>query len=73
MDTHLRSILKAVSYRVMGSAVTVVIAWVVTSQIALAAQIGVADTLVKILPFYVHERIWQRVPLGRKEGPEYEI
>jgi len=65
--------MKAVSYRMVGSAVTIAIAWVLTGKIRLAAQIGIADTVIKICAFYAHERLWDRVPLGRKEGPEYEI
>lgn len=73
MDTHLRSLIKAITYRVFGALATFLIAWLVTGRIRSALQIGIADTLLKICVFYVHERLWDRVNLGRLEGPEYEI
>jgi uncharacterized membrane protein len=73
METHLRSIVKALSYRVVGTIVTFVVALVLTKSFDLAAQIGILDTVVKIGAFYFHERLWHRIKLGKIEPVEYEI
>ena len=73
MESHLRSILKGVSWRVGGTSVTIVVAWLLTGSINIAAKIGVIETVLKIGVFYVHERIWNRVSIGKKETPEYQI
>ena len=64
METHRRSLAKAVSWRVFALAITVVITWVVTGEAALAASVGVLDAVVKIGSFYLHERAWNRLKFG---------
>ena len=49
------------------------VAWVVTGQLEFAATIGVADALVKLGAYYLHERAWNRVGYGRPREPEYRI
>ncbi|OHB67843.1 MAG: hypothetical protein A2Y77_10410 [Planctomycetes bacterium RBG_13_62_9] len=73
VETHVRSILKAVTWRVGGTIVTCVVAWLVTGSPGLAAKIGVVDTLIKIVAFYGHERLWNRLNIGKIEPPEYHI
>lgn len=73
METHSRSIFKAVTWRAGGTVVTCAVAWVLTGNIDLAAKIGLLDTAVKIGAFYLHERLWNRVNFGRLEPPEYQI
>jgi uncharacterized membrane protein len=73
VESHLRSIVKAITWRTGGTIVTFAVAWVLTKRIELAAQIGLVDTLVKIGAFYGHERIWNRLKFGREKPPEYQI
>ena len=72
-ESHYRSIIKAMTYRVQGTIVTCLVAWVLTGSLELAAQIGVLDTTLKIGAFYVHERIWNRVDFGKVKPPDYQI
>ena len=73
METHFRSILKAVSWRIGGTLVTFGVAWFLTKSIDLATQIGLLDTGLKIGAFYFHERLWHRIKMGKIEPVEYEI
>ncbi len=73
VESHLRSIAKALTWRFGGTIVTFVVAWILTKELELAAQIGVADTAIKIGAFYVHERIWNRLQFGKAKAPEYQI
>ena len=73
METHARSILKALSYRSLGFLVTASVAWAVTGRLGLAASIGLADTVMKLGAYYVHERAWLKVRYGRLHPPEYQI
>ncbi len=73
MESHVRSIAKAVTWRTGGTLVTFVVAWVMTRKLDLAAQIGLLDTAVKVAAFYVHERLWNRVGFGKLKPPEYQI
>lgn len=73
MESHFRSIIKAITWRTGGTAVTFAVAWMLTKKLELAAQIGVFDTVVKIGAFYIHERVWNRLNFGKKKPPEYHI
>lgn len=72
METKLRSFLKAFTYRFSGLFGTLFLVWIVTGELNLAAMVSVADTLIKIAAFYVHERVWHKIPYG-KEHIEYQI
>ena len=73
MESHFRSIVKAVTWRVGGTLVTFVVAWILTKKLELSLQIGMVDTVIKIGVFYAHERVWEKIRFGRKKFPEYQI
>ena len=73
METSARSIAKAVSYRILGSAVTGMIVFLLTGKGALSLGAGALDIVLKIGAYFVHERIWDRIEFGRAKPPEYEI
>jgi uncharacterized membrane protein len=73
MDSHIRSIVKSLSWRMGGLVVTLVVAYAITRQAALAASIGVADTVVKLFAYYIHERAWLKIRFGQRSPSEYEI
>lgn len=73
METHYRSIIKAVSWRAGGTVVTCLVAWSLTGNLDLATKIGIFDTAIKIGVFYFHERMWNRLDFGKQKPPEYEI
>ena len=75
MESHARSIAKAVSYRVLGSASTALIVYAGTRSWTFSAGAGAADAFIKLGLYFVHERIWNHIPYGREpqKAPEYEI
>ncbi len=73
MESHKRSIAKALTWRLMGSTATFFLAWGATRQLQMAAFIGAGDVLLKVGAFYVHERAWERIPFGRTRVDEQEV
>ena len=73
MESHVRTIMKALSWRLVATVVTFSVAWFITGKLTLAAEISVADTLIKLGGYYFHERLWIRVKFGKLKRPEYEI
>lgn len=73
MESHLRSIAKAVSYRITGTVVTFFLALIVTRKLELAVQIGLAEPVIKLAVFYGHERLWSMIKFGRRHPPDYQI
>ena len=73
MDSSSRSLAKAVSYRVLGSAVTALIVLVFSGSLKISLGVGALDMLSKIALYFLHERLWNYIPYGRPKPPEYEI
>ena len=65
-DTHARSWLKTLTWRVIATAVTIVGVGVATGDWALAGGLGALLNLVKAGLYYVHERIWEKTRWGRE-------
>lgn len=59
-----RHALKSLSYRIYSSCITTAIATLVTGNNKLALAIGSTDFVVKLFTYYIHERIWYRIPFG---------
>ncbi len=68
-EGHGRSILKAVSWRMVGSVDTFVISFFVTGKVNLAGSIAAVEVVTKIMIYYLHERAWAVIPWGRRRGP----
>jgi uncharacterized membrane protein len=64
-NSHIRSLAKAVSWRVVGSADTFVLSLIFTGSGKYALSIASAEALTKIALYYGHERVWRRVRWGR--------
>jgi len=63
-ESRLRSVLKAITYRITGTVTTMGLAYAVTGEPVTALAIGGVEPVVKVVIYYVHERVWQKVPIG---------
>jgi uncharacterized membrane protein len=55
-----RSLIKTVSWRIVASTTTFLIAWMVTGNLTAGAAIGGAEAVTKMFLYYGHERAWER-------------
>jgi uncharacterized membrane protein len=65
-ETRSRSVLKAVSWRALGTIDTFAISWFMTGRVAVAGSIAGLEIITKVAWYYLHERIWSIVPWGRR-------
>ena len=63
-EKPVRSLLKALSWRITGSLDTVLLSWLFTQNVNTALAIGLTEVLTKTLLYYLHERAWNRVRIG---------
>ena len=63
-ESHLRSILKGFSWRIVSTFATVCIAYVITGEVGDALRIRGYEFVIKLFTYYGHERAWQLVPRG---------
>ncbi len=64
-ESHFRSIMKGVTWRIIASATTMTVVYVVTGSLELMASVGIIDITAKIFFYYMHERLWGRVKWGK--------
>jgi uncharacterized membrane protein len=65
-ETHSRSVLKAISWRTLGTLDTFAISWFMTGKMAMAGSIAGLEIVTKVAWYYLHERIWAAVSWGRR-------
>jgi uncharacterized membrane protein len=65
-ETHTRSVLKAVSWRTLGTLDTFAISWFMTGRVEIAGSIAGLEVATKIAWYYLHERVWAAIPWGRR-------
>ena len=65
-DSPIRSLAKAISWRVTGTLDTFLVSWLVTGQPLIASGIALTEIITKVLLFWGHERIWNTINFGRK-------
>jgi uncharacterized membrane protein len=73
METHVRSLAKAISYRILGSLSTAAIFFLLTGKATMSIGAGLLDMVIKIGLYFLHERLWNHIQFGRPKPPEYEI
>jgi uncharacterized membrane protein len=73
MDSNSRSVAKAISYRVFGSLATGIVVYIMVGDWKVSAGAGIADSVIKLGLYFVHERVWNHINFGRPKPPEYEI
>ncbi len=61
-----RSLLKSISWRIIGTLDTIVISYVITGELAFALSIGGVELITKMVLYVVHERLWNNVKWGKK-------
>ena len=62
-----RSILKAVSWRIVGTLDTMALGWIITGSPLMGLKIGGLELITKFVLYYFHERIWLQSKFGTKD------
>ena len=72
-ESNPRSLVKAVSWRLLGSIDTFALSWFFTINAVMAGTIASTEVLTKICLYYVHERAWAQSSWGlRHHDPAHK-
>ena len=55
-----RHIVKSISYRILGTATTVILALMAGLPIKWASMVGVGELIIKPIIYFLHERVWYK-------------
>jgi len=67
-ESRLRSLVKALVYRVVSIVGTGVLTWIITKDIRETISITLVIQVFLIVLYYSYERIWDRINWGRSIG-----
>lgn len=70
-ESHLRSIFKAVTWRIWATGTTFVLALIVFQDTPNALEkstlVAGLEMILKLFFYYLHERIWQYIPINKNK------
>ena len=66
-ETTFRSILKTITWRLWATTITILLVWLFTHKLELAFSIGGLEVTSKLVAYFIHERIWDRINIGKRE------
>lgn len=66
VDKKRRTVMKAFSWRLCATLTTLTIVYIVTGELGLSIAIGGFDVILKMLLYYGHERMWNRLRWGKR-------
>ncbi|WP_373294330.1 DUF2061 domain-containing protein [Algibacter mikhailovii] len=64
-EKPIRSVAKALSWRVVGTLDTLLVSYVLTGEMSLAASIASVDFITKLILYFFHERAWNVIKWGK--------
>jgi adenylylsulfate kinase len=66
-DKHVRSVAKSISWRIIGTIITSTLVFLFTGLWAISLVVGAMEFVVKLLAFYIHERVWFKIGWGKRD------
>lgn len=64
METRKRSIAKTISFRIIATLTTMMLVYIFTKDIKIVGLIGILDIVLKLIIYYIHERVWSKIHWG---------
>ncbi len=69
LSTKKRSFVKSASWRLVAITVLAIVAYFVTSEWEQVTAITLLYHGIQIVVYYLHERVWERIPWGQVKHP----
>lgn len=65
-ELHLRSIVKAISWKLVAAAITFTTTYALTKNMEFATEFTGIWTTIGLIAYYLHERVWNNIHWGRE-------
>lgn len=70
MEKPIRSLTKALSWRILATSTTMFLVFIFTGDLLISGGVGLSELSLKILVYYIHERVWNIIRFGRTQKAE---
>jgi uncharacterized membrane protein len=67
MEKPIRSLAKAISWRIVASLTTIFLVFIFTGNLVLSGIIGFSELFLKSFIYFIHERVWNLSDFGRQK------
>lgn len=67
MESHVRSILKGITWRFLATGTLILIVFLVKGEIGTALNVGLKEFVIKLFIYYAHERAWAYYLKGKEQ------
>lgn len=68
-ESRPRSVVKTITFRVCATIGTILIVFAFTGRFLLSLGVGAVETVLKLILYYVHERVWDKIRWGKPRHP----
>ncbi len=66
MESHKRTIIKSITWRIIAIIVAFIVAYAFTRKPVESGGIAITANLINMIIYYIHERIWNKINFGRR-------
>jgi len=71
LERRARSLIKMLTWRLLATGATWLIAFVFTESYFISSEIAIVELFVKLALYYLHERLWSKVGWGYEGGRRF--
>lgn len=64
LESRKRHIVKTITWRIIGTIDTMILAWIISGNPLTGLKIGLAEVITKMALYYLHERAWYKSNYG---------
>lgn len=64
VESKKRHIAKTITWRMVGTLDTMVLAWIISGNPMIGLKVGGAEMMTKMILYYLHERVWYKINFG---------
>lgn len=65
-SSYKRHLAKTITWRLVGTIDTILLSWLVIGDLFIGLQIGLAETITKLILYFLHERVWFKINLDNE-------
>jgi uncharacterized membrane protein len=67
MESHTRTLIKSITWRIIAVIVAFVVAYAFTHKPVESGGIAITANIINMIAYYIHERVWNKINFGRKK------
>lgn len=72
-DSKKRSFAKTITWRITATLTTIILVYILGGNLMLALSVGFIEVFAKLLIYYLHERLWDNISMGKEYHPLSKI